>query len=65
MSFEEIKEYKLNDSLLIRKVGEIAMVYNKENGDMYEFNDVGADILALLVITLTTPLNSSSDPIGY
>jgi|GEM_PF-186932 len=49
MSFEEIKEYKLNDSLLIRKVGEIAMVYNKENGDMYEFNDVGADILALLV----------------
>lgn len=49
MKIERIKEYRLNESLIVRKIGEIAMVYNKENGDMYEFNDVGADILNLLV----------------
>ena len=48
MNINLIKKYKFNPDLIYRRVGETAMVFNKDNGDMYEFNDVGADIIELL-----------------
>lgn len=39
------KQYSYNDKLLIRKMEEITMIYNPENGDMYELNEIGQLVL--------------------
>ncbi|MCL2155492.1 MAG: PqqD family peptide modification chaperone [Leptospirales bacterium] len=41
-------KYKFNHGLIIRTIKDTTLAYNQENGDMYEFNDVGAEILYLL-----------------
>lgn len=41
-------KYKFNRVLIIRTIKDTTLAYNQENGDMYEFNDVGAEILNLL-----------------
>lgn len=48
MDIFKIMEYDFNKNLMFRDIGEVRMVYNKENGDMYELNDVGKDIFVLL-----------------
>lgn len=44
MNYKSIKSYEMNENLLYRENGEVLMVYNKDNGDMYEINDVGKEI---------------------
>ena len=41
---EKIK-YKYNDNVIYKKMPNMIMAYNQDNGDMYEFNEVGAEIL--------------------
>ena len=41
MKITEITKYRLSDELIYRKNGDVLMVYNKSNGDMYEINHVG------------------------
>lgn len=41
---EKIK-YKFNDNVIYKKMSNMLMAYNQYNGDMYEFNEVGAEIL--------------------
>ena len=48
MKIESFKDFHLNENLIFRKTSDIMMVYNKDSGDMYEFNDVGSDIISLL-----------------
>ena len=48
MNISNIRNYKFNENLICREAGEVLMVYNKTNGDMYEFNDIGKDIFEKL-----------------
>lgn len=43
----EMLEYEYNKEIMIRVMGDTTLVYNPENGDMYELNDVGSEILHL------------------
>lgn len=42
------KIYEFNNQIIYKELPEMVMAYNKENGDMYEFNDIGGQILILL-----------------
>lgn len=46
-NLENLK-YDYNSDIKTRQIGEVTMAYNPENSDMYEFNDVGGEILELL-----------------
>lgn len=48
MKITEIPHYTMNPDLLCRDIGQIRMVYNKRNGDMYELNDMGAELFTYL-----------------
>jgi len=38
-------EYEYNENIIYKKMPNMIMAYNQENGDMYEFNEVGGEIL--------------------
>lgn len=48
MNISNIPEYTINPNLLCRDIGQIRMVYNKLNGDMYELNDMGKELFDYL-----------------
>lgn len=48
MDITKIDKYEFNKNLMFRDIGQVRMVYNKVNGDMYELNEVGKDIFVLL-----------------
>lgn len=41
-------QYKFNKNIMLRNVGKTTLAYNPETGDMYELNEVGAEIYQLL-----------------
>lgn len=47
---EEIKKinYIFNNKIISRNTGTIIMAYNPENGDMYEFNDIGGELFSMV-----------------
>lgn len=49
MDILKIHDYQINTEVLIKKIDDVVMVYNKGNGDMYEINDVGGEIFDLLL----------------
>lgn len=53
MDIRKIQEYKFNNNLICKCTGEVLMVYNKNNGDMYEFNDIGKDVFSKLKREIT------------
>lgn len=40
-------EYEFNKNILYKKSKDMLMAFNQDNGDMYEFNDVGAEVFML------------------
>ena len=50
MEYSNIKKikYKFNDQIKYRDLGEMLMAYNTDNGDTYEFNEIGGEIFKLL-----------------
>lgn len=40
--------YKFNNNVIYKDRGEMLMAYNQESSDMYEFNEVGAEIFKML-----------------
>lgn len=40
-----MEKYIYNEKLLVRKMEETTMIYNPDNGDMYELNDISQIIL--------------------
>ncbi len=63
MKITEITKYRLSDELIYRKNGDVLMVYNKSNGDMYEINHVGMDIFDNLInsIPISDMLDNLAD----
>lgn len=63
MKITEITKYRLSDELIYRKNGDVLMVYNKANGDMYEINNVGMDIFDNLInmIPISDMLDNLAD----
>ena len=55
MNILDITNYHMNPDLISRSNGDVLMIYNKGNGDMYEINDVGKDIFYLLKEQLSIP----------
>lgn len=47
MELETLK-YNYNEKIVTRNMGDTTMAYNQANGDMYELNEIGAEILAYL-----------------
>ncbi len=41
-------DYNFNNNVIYKDRGEMLMAYNQENSDMYEFNEVGAEIFKML-----------------
>ena len=41
-------EYEFNKNILYKQNKDMLMAFNQDNGDMYEFNDVGAEIFMLI-----------------
>lgn len=49
MTMELLKlEYSFNNNVIYKQGDKMLMAYNQENGDMYEFNEVGAEIFLLI-----------------
>lgn len=49
MNLRNLKKYSFSSDLITRKIDEeTTMIYNPENGDMYELNSVSAEIIKLL-----------------
>ena len=44
----EEMEFEYNKNVITRTVGDTTLAYNQSNGDMYELNDIGAEILMYL-----------------
>lgn len=44
----KIENYSISQNIIVKKINDTIMVYNKENGDMYEINDVGGEIFEYL-----------------
>ncbi len=47
MKLEDLK-YNYNEKIVTRNMGDTTMAYNQSNGDMYELNEIGAEILTYL-----------------
>ena len=48
-------KYTFNQNVLVRVIGDTTLVYNQENSDMYELNDIGSGILHLLKDSIEIP----------
>lgn len=48
MNIIQIQDYTIEPNLIAKNIDGVLMIYNKQNGDMYEINDVGGDIFARL-----------------
>jgi len=48
MDVLKLKSYRFNKDLVMRNLGETIMVYNPQNGDMYEMNDITAMLIGYL-----------------
>lgn len=48
MNILEIEKYSVSENIIVKKIDDVIMVYNKDNGDMYEINDVGGEIFDYL-----------------
>ena len=48
MNILELKKYEFNKELITRTLGDTIMVYNPQNGDMYEMNDITALLIEYL-----------------
>ncbi len=43
------KNYQMTDGFVMRKINdETTMAYNRENGDLYEFDDISEEILTMM-----------------
>lgn len=49
------KNYSYNKRVQYKDTGHVLMAYNEDNSDMYEFNDIGAEIFKM--ITREVPIN--------
>lgn len=49
------KNYSYNKRVQYKDTGHVLMAYNEDNSDMYEFNDIGAEIFKM--ITKEVPIN--------
>ena len=49
MKYNELKKikYSFNENIKYRDLGEMLMAYNTDNGDTYEFNEIGGEIFKL------------------
>lgn len=47
IKFTEMK-YTFNENIILRNIGKTTLVYNTETSDMYELNEVGADLFTIL-----------------
>ena len=48
MNILKIESYSISQNIIVKKIDDTVMIYNKGNGDMYEINDVGGEIFAYL-----------------
>lgn len=48
MNILKIENYSVSENIIVKKIDDVIMVYNKDNGDMYEINDVGGEIFEYL-----------------
>ena len=48
MDVMDLEKYVFNKDLIVRNIGETIMVYNPQNGDMYEMNETAALLIAHL-----------------
>jgi hypothetical protein len=49
MTLKELNKYWFSDQLMTRKIDDdTTMIYNPDNGDMYELNSVSSEIVGLL-----------------
>lgn len=48
MNILKIENYSVSENIIVKKNDDVIMVYNKDNGDMYEINDVGGEIFEYL-----------------
>ncbi len=48
MNILKIQNYSVSENIIVKKIDDVIMVYNKDNGDMYEINDVGGEIFEYL-----------------
>lgn len=48
MNILKIENYSVSENVIVKKIDDVTMVYNKDNGDMYEINDVGGEIFEYL-----------------
>jgi len=55
MDIKEIKAYNYNTHILIKNMGETVMAFNPSNGDMYELDEIGGEILEMLKNGLSVP----------
>lgn len=53
MILTDLKNYKFNCNLIIKKNGETIMAYNPANGDMYEMNEISIFLIEKLMLNLT------------
>ena len=44
MNILKIEKYSISENIIVKKIDDVTMIYNKTNGDMYEINDVGGEI---------------------
>ena len=47
MELKNLK-YKYNENIIYKNSKDMLMAYNQDNGDMYEFNSVGAEIFMMI-----------------
>lgn len=48
MKVSDLREYLFVEGLMTRDLGETIMVYNPQNGDMYEMNETAALLIEFL-----------------
>lgn len=51
MKYSELKKIKyiFNENIKYRDLGDMLMAYNTDNGDTYEFNEIGGEIFKFLI----------------
>ena len=48
MKISALQKYSFSEDLMMRKLGETIMMYNPQNGDMYEMNETAAVLIDYL-----------------
>lgn len=46
MDLQAIKNYSFQKDIICKVIGETVMIYNPQNGDMYELNDTAALLIS-------------------